>query len=878
MTATIRQQNRVIGRNVPLFFEVKKGGIGSAFYFAFWAILLYAKALNLTSSDRLLQLCMLAALGCLAIKYLLTDWDLHSACFGCLLCGVGLMSFLNSGNTELLITLAAIVGAKDVKLSSLIKFIFYVKLIIFVATILMAVTGIVENKWEFSEDFDGALLKSKRYYLGFIHPNYAHATLFTLIGLCSWAYYKKLNFLHYALFIIANFALYHYTQSRTGMIIVCIFCLVLAIMRMESLFKGSVVCIAIPIVMAILIYFVYAGYDHPLLHDKFVKIDNMLTGRVYYIYRIMTLPMTPWGSAQVLYEAGAGKFLLDCAFVMLLREYGFVAFYLFIFGSTLLLHRLFRQKNVAPLAFASVYLVFGFLEHFTIDVFLNPTLLLFAPFLFGNRVEREYVPSFAKPPVKTDNLVKNFGYYLTYTVLQVVIPLVTVVYVSKILGASGIGKVSFAQTVVSYFTIIASLGIPNYGTKVLSKCKTRGERDLAFSELFLINAVSTTVCLGAYLVMIFTVGYFAPLRPLYIVTGLSIALNYASVDWLYRGTEEYPALMQSSLLVKASCLVGLLIFVTDAGDVVPYALLATLALTGANILNLLHARSFVSFRAKGLNVKRHLKPVFLLLAASIAIELYTLLDTTMLGILKTDAEVGYYTTAIRLVKTAVTVITVIGGILLPRLSSVIDEDGENVGKMVKKALSVLLLICLPSTFGLFFLGDTVVLSLFGTEYFPSVPILLILSPMLLIMSVGNLFGTQVLLSAGQEKKLLWSVLCGAVVNFTMNLFLIPSFGARGAAIASVVSELVVMIVQVVCAMKYCAFELSPSECFKPLAATAIMCIALVLLRLVITIPVVELVVCLIVAVLVYFAACLALRQQEVYEVYLTVKARSRAKK
>ena len=850
-----RQKER---KELSIQLDGGKNGRGTCFYYAFWAIMLFAKALNLSASDRLLQICMLFALGCLALKYLFTDWTARAALVGWCLCALGVLTYLSSGSTELLITLAAIVGAKDVKLMPLVKFIFGLRLVIFCTTILMATTGIIENLSEFTEDFDGNLLKGQRFYLGFVHPNYAQVSLFVLIGLYAWIHFKKLNIVHFAVFLALNFVLYQYTLSRTGMMLICLLCFFLALFRLESLYKGSAIFVAVPILISFFCLFIGVVYNRQI--PALLQLDEMLSGRVFLIFHFLRFGVTPFG-AQVVTDS---DYVLDCAYIMLLKQYGFVSFLFFVLVGTLVLVNLYREKRAGALLFGGMFWLLGFFEHFTIDVFVNPTLLLFAPFLFGERVERRELPSFAKLalPGQKRTLAGNFLYYLTYTLLQVVIPLVTIVYVSKILGADGVGKASVAQNFASYFTIIASLGIPNYGTRELSKTKTREERDRVFTELFFINFLSTTVCLVAYLAAVFSFGYFEELRPLYLVAGLAIVFNYCNVDWLYRGTEEYPFMTESSLIVKAASFIGLLLFVTKPQDVGAYLLLATVALTGSGILNLIYAKRFVSFRFQGISLRRHLKPVFVLLAANIAIELYTLLDITMLHVFCTDAEVGYYTNAMKLVKTTVTVICTIGTVLLPRLSVSFKEDRKASDRMVQKAFSVLLLICLPATLGIFFLSDSIIVGLFGTEYFPSVPIMVILAPLILIMGIGNLFGTQVLLSVGAERKLFFSVLFGALSNMALNAFLIPAFGGRGAALASVLSELLVMTAQIVFAAKYCSLRLSPAECVKPVVATAAMCLALVPVRYFIHSALLELVVGIGFGVFVYFGVCFLFKQRE----------------
>lgn len=843
-----------------------KNGRGTIFYYGFWTVILFSKSLNLTAQDRMLQLLMLLALGLLGLKFLCTDWDLRSCIWGWLLCSLGVLTYFGSGSSELLVTLAAIVGAKDVKLKPLIAYIFGLRLIIFVATIAMALTGIVENVSEYIEDFDGNLVKGQRFYLGFIHPNYAQVSLFVLIALYAWLRFEKLNILHICVFLGFNFLLYRYTLSRTGMSLICLLCLSFALLRREALFPVGKLFIVMPSLIAVLCLAIGVAYPYCAEHPFIRSLNDALSGRIALIERFLRYdyPTSLFGSEKVTNS----PYVLDNAYIMLLQQYGMVVFLLFVAGATVLLSRLYRAKNAPALIVLGNFIVLGFFEHFTIDVFLNVSLLCFAPMLFGSRVEPEFRVAFMRPvraERRAGSFAGGFAYYLFFTILQVAVPLVTVVYVSKILGADGIGKVSFAQTFVSYFTIIASLGIPNYGTREISKAKEGVELNRTFTQIFAINAVSTTVCLAAYVLVICATGYFRENFGLYLVSGVSIALNYCNVDWLYRGTERYPYLTDSSLMMKIACLVGMLIAVQKEGDVVPYALLSALALTGAGVFNLIESKRFVRFDWSAFDWKKHLKPVFVLLAANIAIELYTLLDTTMLGILKTDAEVGYYTNAMKLVKTTVTVMTALGAVLLPRLSVAFKGRGEELRTMIERALGVIVLVCVPATVGIYLLADSMVIALFGVDFFPAVPILEVLAPLVLIMGVGNLFGTQVLLSVNAEKKLCISVAIGAAINLCLNSLLIPAFGGKGAALASVVSELAVAAVQVAFALRYCRISLPAGEYGKIALATLVMSAAVVALRMAILSAALELVICIALGAAIYFAVCALLRVRDVKE-------------
>ena len=267
------------------------------------------------------------------------------------------------------------------------------------------------------------------------------------------------------------------------------------------------------------------------------------------------------------------------------------------------------------------------------------------------------------------SLAKNSVYNIIYKCSNLVFPLIISAYVSRILLAEGIGKVSSAQNIVTYFTLLAALGLPTYGTKVVAAHgNTRESRSKVFSELFCINAVSTTVCTILYYLMVFEIPYFQQRKELSIVCGLAIVFNIINVDWFYQGREEYGYIMIRSVIVKIASLLAIFVLVKDSNDFLAYAVIVTLSKVVNNIYNIIHLRKYATLTFSGLNIRKHIKPVVVLLAASIAIEIYTLADTTMLTFIHGDAVVGYYTTARKGIDVIRTMLTAICAVFVPRLS------------------------------------------------------------------------------------------------------------------------------------------------------------------------------------------------------------------
>lgn len=428
--------------------------------------------------------------------------------------------------------------------------------------------------------------------------------------------------------------------------------------------------------------------------------------------------------------------------------------------------------------------------------------------------------------MKQKSLVKNSIYNVAYKTLNVVFPLVTAAYIARVLLASGVGKVAYAQNIVKYFSTIAALGIPNYGIREISKVReSKTNSSKVFSELCFINFLSTTICVILYYSFIFLVPSFKEERTLYYIVGLTVIFNYLNVDWFYQGFEEFRYIAVRSFVVKLLSLLAIFLFVKTYNDYPKYALISCLGIGGNNIYNFIHLKKYgIRLSFLQIDYKRHLKPVFILLGSAIAIELYTLLDTTMIGALCTNEAVGYYTDSMRLVKIMITVITAIAGVLLPRMSYYHSiGDQEQCNSIVSKVFSVMLFLFIPCEIGLIQVAEQLVPFLFGNSFIPAITTLRIGSLLICVLGFSNLFGTQVLLTYGQEKKLLYTTIVGAVTNITLNSVLIPNFQQNGAAVASVISEMAVTTLSIVFAVKYIKIKLQKSFMYKTILSAAIMC-------------------------------------------------------
>lgn len=429
------------------------------------------------------------------------------------------------------------------------------------------------------------------------------------------------------------------------------------------------------------------------------------------------------------------------------------------------------------------------------------------------------------------SLIKNSIFNIIYTLVNLLFPLITSVYISRILLPAKIGTVSYAQNIASYFVTLAILGLNSYGTREVAKVRGNQEKlNQLFTELIVLNTISSTVASIAYTVLVLVNNGMRASLGLYVVCGLPILFNYINVDWLYQGEEEYVYISCRSIVVKIASFFALLVFVKTSSDYVVYALIGSLATGGNYIFNIVHTKKFVSLDFSDLNLKRHLKPNFILAASIFLSTLYNKTDITMLGFMASDEQVGYYSYAHKIIIMAVTAGIAISTVFLPRLSYSYKYDIEEFKRLIKKGTQILSFLLFPMAVGVFVIADEMVRLLFGEAFIASAVTIKIFVPLIFINGFGNLLCYQVVLCTGNERKRLPTYAAGAIINIIINICLIPTLAENGAAIASVISELIVNLYQFIVMRKIVVLPIDKKAVGQAVITSVLMGMVLCLVK------------------------------------------------
>lgn len=402
--------------------------------------------------------------------------------------------------------------------------------------------------------------------------------------------------------------------------------------------------------------------------------------------------------------------------------------------------------------------------------------------------------------MKIHSVKFNFIMNFIMSASSIVFPLITFPYISRVLMATGNGKVATASAVITYFNMFASLGIPTYGIRACAKVRDNKEKlSKTVQELLIINSVTMLLTLLVFIGTVILVPEFAAEKELYVINGIGMVLNMFAITWLYNALEQYAYITVVNMIVKVVSLVLMFLLVKQPEDYILYGAITVFASSASYVFNFVYATKFITLKKSGpYDFRVHMKPILRFFAMSAATSVYTNLDVVMLRFMQGNTEVGYYNAAIKVKTILVTLITSLGTVLLPRLSYYVKKEKiDDFYRMIGKAVNFVVIAGLPMTiYFMLFAGESIQF-LAGKGYEGAVLPMIILMPTVLLIGLSNITGIQILTPQNLEQQVLNSIICGAVVDFLLNLVLIPRMASSGAALATTIAELVVLIVQCV---------------------------------------------------------------------------------
>ncbi|MGJ0684407.1 flippase [Lactobacillus johnsonii] len=381
------------------------------------------------------------------------------------------------------------------------------------------------------------------------------------------------------------------------------------------------------------------------------------------------------------------------------------------------------------------------------------------------------------------------------SVLNILFPLITFPYVTRVLSVNGIGIYNFSNTYVGYFVLIAGLGISTYAVREGAKYRDDIKKISNFSsQIFSINIYSTII---AYLLLLLSLIVFKNLNnyiSCILIFSLQILFTTLGTEWIYIIYEDYSYITIRSIIFKVISIFFLFIFVRKPTDYLVYAGISVFAGVGSNILNFIHARQICSIKfVNNINWRYHLKPILVIFATSVAITIYMSADTTMLGIMKSDYDVGIYSTSVKIYTIIATLLGAISTVTIPRLAMLYGKKRfKEYKKILSELINTLNVIVLPGTVGLIMLSKDIVLIIAGEKYLPAVNSLQLISLAMIFSNFSMIFNQCVLIPAKRENKSLRNTIVTALINIILNVVFIPYLSYNGTALSTTIAEFMVM--------------------------------------------------------------------------------------
>ena len=397
---------------------------------------------------------------------------------------------------------------------------------------------------------------------------------------------------------------------------------------------------------------------------------------------------------------------------------------------------------------------------------------------------------------KRNNVGRNVVYQTSYQIIAVITPLITAPYISRVLGAEGLGAFSLVWTNALYFTLFAMLGVATYGVRSIANVQNvKSKRSIIFWNIYSIQAFMTCFMLVSYIVF---VNFFTKGNKLPAITQTLIILGCLfDVNWYFFGVEKFKIIVTRNILIKILTVISVLLFVNRNTGVMGYCIVMGFGTLLSNAVLVPFLKNEIQFVKPTWNeIIRHIKPNFVLFIPVLASSVFHIMDKTMLGNIAGNTQLGYYMNADKVINIPIGLIIGLGAVFMPRITAMRNEVDESYIKSeLYKSLELHSFVIFALSFGLAAISMEFAPLFFGSGFDPCAMLIIAFAPAFVVKSYSNYFRTNILIPFNREKQYTIAVIVGAMINFITNILLISRFQALGAVIGTVMAEVAVFGIQ-----------------------------------------------------------------------------------
>lgn len=388
-------------------------------------------------------------------------------------------------------------------------------------------------------------------------------------------------------------------------------------------------------------------------------------------------------------------------------------------------------------------------------------------------------------------VVKNYLYNASYQVFVLLIPLITTPYLARVLGPTGVGINAYTNSIIQYFILFGSIGVNLYGNRQIAFVRDdKDKMTKTFYEIFLMRIMTIVLAYAAFLIFLLTTGSY---HVYYLAQSVSIIAAAFDISWFFMGVENFGVTVLRNFVVKIVTLVSIFTFVKSFDDLNIYIMILSLSLLIGNMTLFPNLRRYIGkVKLKNLRIWQHLKPSMVLFVPQIATQIYLVVNKTMLGSMTSVQAAGYFDQSDKMIKMILAIVTATGTVMLPHVANAFMKgEVEKTKQFLYNSFSFVTALSVPMMFGIAAVARKFVPLFFTDKFLAVTPLMMIESVVILLIAWSNALGTQYLLPTNQNGAFTRSVVLGAVVNIIVNIPFIMFWGALGATMSTVLSELAV---------------------------------------------------------------------------------------
>ena len=394
------------------------------------------------------------------------------------------------------------------------------------------------------------------------------------------------------------------------------------------------------------------------------------------------------------------------------------------------------------------------------------------------------------------NVKRNFIYNSIYQILLIILPIITTPYISRVIGAEGLGTYSYSYSIASCFALICVLGVGDYGSRSIAKVRDdKNELNKTFWSIYSLQLITSVIGISAYLIYILI--FANDNRIMLIIELIYVIALSIDINWLFSGLEEFKIIVFRNIVIKIMTLLSILFFMKDSNDLYLYTLIMALSSMFTQIISLSYLKRYIGFCKISLNdIKIHIIPNLKLFIPVMSFAIFKLVDKVMLGNLSNMEPVGYYENVVKVIDLPMGLITALGVVMLPRISNIIANGNKAqsiiyINNSMKFAMFMAFGIC----FGIASISDTFTPIFFGIEFMVCVDLLKVMSMIVILKAWENVIKTQYLIPNSYDDIYIKSNIFGSIVNIISNIYFISKLDALGAIIGSLLGQATICIYQ-----------------------------------------------------------------------------------